>query len=642
MKSIKVKGIPKRAISDEEKISIDIWLPLELDTDTVKLLFCKNKYWFNTEAIQFDYKGEENGYKVFTKEQFSFCDYETRPEYVHYCCFEIKSNSGYIQWIKQDGNSNPILDEKLNHWVFTVYKNYEIPSWLKGNIMYQIFVDRFFKSEKIKPDNSDLNLKDREYIPWDKEPPKWESENGVFKNNEFYGGNLRGIQEKLPYLRSLNVGVLYLTPILYSKSNHRYDTMDYTLIDPDVGTLEDLQNLCDEAKKYNIHIILDMVFNHTSNEAIYEKSNPDWYLRNERGEYLYWWNFGDLRVLDKDNQEFQRFIFGRNGVIEMYLRCGVDGIRLDVADDLNDYFIAGIRDAMNRQDKETVLYGEVWDNAVKKEKDSRQRKFLLGKWLDSVMNYVLMDAMLRYVRYGNSEYLEKKIKEVLADYPAPAINSLMNIVGTHDTPRILNILAGEFMQESFYETDSVYPHIWDMEVNSPWKYFENGVELFNTYDFRAWEANNDLSETQYELARKRLKILVLIQFFLPGIPCIYYGDEVGMTGYKDPFNRASYPWNKKRDFKLLKFYKKIGEIRHNYADILAEGDLNLISIENDIMIFERVTDEKKILIALNRTNMETRNFRLPIEYCGQKYKILYSINNSSKTILKPYGAIILA
>ncbi|MDO5557685.1 MAG: glycoside hydrolase family 13 protein [Clostridia bacterium] len=643
MKQIKVNGMPEKAISDEEMISIDIWLPKELNTVCTNLLFCKNRYWLNTENIEFDYKGEEGGYKIFSK-TFKFNQYESRPEYVHYCCFEIRDDNGTTKWIKVNENKQPIIDEKKEHWVFTVYKEYEIPSWIKGAIMYQIFVDRFCKDEEFIKDNK-TDIEGREYIKWDKLPPKWASENGIFKNNEFYRGNLRGITKKLDYLCSLHVEVLYLTPIMYSKSNHRYDTINYEKIDPDVGTKKDLIELCEEARKRGMHIILDIVLNHTSNEAIYIKTKPEWYLRNERGEFYYWWDFDGMVVLDKGNQELQTYLFGQEGaagILDQYLDCGIDGFRIDVADELNDYTLAVCKEVLNRRNRETILYGEVWDNAVKKEQELRQRKFLLGKWLTSVMNYPVMDALLRFIRYGDNQYLKNTLEEIYKDYPTPAINSLMNIIGTHDTPRAINILVGEYMQEEYQKGDSVYPHIWDMEVNSPWKYYENGRERFDTQGFRQWEANNDLTLEMYETGKKLLKVLVILQYFLPGVPCIYYGDEVGVTGYKDPFNRKSFPWNLKKDEELLHFYRELGDIKFKNKDVLGEGDFNLIYLENDRMIFERVFGKSKILVAINRTKFSIKNLKIPSEYKRGQYKIIYSLNDSTKNLLNSYGAIILA
>lgn len=615
---IRVLDFPKEAIRVNQTFKVRLRISKDLKPSDVKLCYCHRYDWYRADKIQLEPD---------TKDNDSYIDYIAtvffNEAYVHYCCFELKLD-GKQKYLKRNIETNEpyITDGEGYHWDLTVYeRGFFTPDWAKGGTMYQIFVDRFSrKGSFFEPQEG------RKYhSSWDEEIVWKPNKQGEYESMDFYGGNLRGIKSHLRYLKSIGVNILYLTPIMYSSSNHRYDTLDYQKIDPDVGDWEDLKDLCQKAKEMDMYIILDMVFSHTGRNAIYTKSPETlaWYERNG-DKFNCWYGFDNLIIVNKNHPEYQEFVYGKNGVVDKCKKTGLKGLRLDVADDLTDQFIEGIKRSLG---KENILYGEVWENAIKKEKDNKERTYLLGKGLDSVMNYPFMDSMIRYIRYGNNKYLEKTIKEILSDYPKDAVDVLMNFVGTHDTPRILNMLTGIGMKEN----KDKYAHVWDMERDGEW----DQVGHFDTLQFRTWEYQNDkLSKENYKQAKKMLKVLAVMQFFLPGIPCIFYGDEVGIQGNKDPFNRKPYPWNK-RDKNLLVFYKKLGKLRRKYKEILAEAELEIVKLDESVFIFKRKEQEDVLTIAINRTN------RAQVVNIENKGEIVFNINKSDKKSLQPYGAIII-
>ena len=471
--------------------------------------------------------------------------------------------------------------------------DFKTPDWLPGGIMYQIFPDRFYfsgeKKEGIYPDKKIQE-------DWNNIPDWRPNGFGMITNSDFFQGDLKGIQMKLPYLQELGVTCIYLNPIFEAYSNHRYDTGDYEKIDPILGTEADFKELCAEAKKLGIRIINDGVFSHTgsdskyfnregryqSNGAYNSTSSPyyTWYKFIQWPNiYNSWWGFNTLPEVEELSNSFNEYINGENGIVRKWIKNGNSGWRLDVADELPDEFIEHIREAIKAEDPEALLLGGVWEDASNKESYGSRRRFLYGKELDSVMNYPFRDAILGFLDCGDGKYMLEMIMTIVENYPRPVLRSLMNHLGTHDTERVITLLAGE-------------------------RLYGRG---------REWQASTMLSPEQREYGLRRMRLASGILYTLPGVPCIYYGDEVGVEGYKDPFNRRTFPWGHE-DKDLLQWYKDLGKMRHS-CSCLVDGDLIDYNSEGRTMAYLRADENDMLLCVFNAADY-TITFRVPDEFIG--------------------------
>lgn len=479
-------------------------------------------------------------------------------------------------------------------WQQTVYDPaFDTPEAVRGGIMYQIFPDRFYDSGKEKhgvPADRVLHT-DKNDIP------VWQPDgNGKILNNDYYGGDLAGIIEKLPYIASLEVTMIYLNPIFEAHSNHRYNTADYMKIDPLLGNEDDLRELCFKAEKYGITVILDGVFSHTGSDSIYfnrEKrygsggayNDPlspyrPWFTFKPDGTYASWWGIDTLPETDEENPSFIDFITGKNGVLEKWFGCGIGGIRLDVADELPDKFIDALYKKVKSFGSDKLIIGEVWEDASNKISHGGRRRYLLGGQLDSVMNYPFADAVLEFLRYGNAERFADTVVTVCENYPKPALDCLMNHIGTHDTARILSRLVS-------FETENAS---------------------------RAEQAAHKLTAEEYSRAKQLLKSAAVLQYTLPGFPSLYYGDEAGMTGGSDPFNRTYFPWGG-ADGELTAFYTKLGGIRRALG-CLAGGAFRIYSAMLSCVSYIREDENEKVFIAVNKNPHEI-DFYLPDDFCNK-------------------------
>lgn len=488
--------------------------------------------------------------------------------------------------------------------------------WL-GRTAYQIMPDRYYRTKGVpKDDSGGRILKD-----WDDRMPNWQPDSdGVYRNNFFYGGTLKGIEKKLNYISSLGFDLIYLNPIEQSSSYHHYDVGDHMLIDPWLGTWDDFKSLCTAAKEFNILIVVDLVFNHTGINSTYygnlEYSN--WYKKNADGSQSFWWGFKDLPECNTMNVDYQNSM---TKVVEKYLENGASGIRLDLGENLPKEFLRAI-EKVREKHPEVIFIGEMWDIATNKS----DPKIFDGQ-LDSVMNYPMADAILRWVRWGMFEHFKYNFDKIYQSYPKNVQQVLFNNIGTHDTPTTLTMLAGECMSQDVFGK-----RIWDIE--SRWLH---GIK-FDTYGFRKYEADNDmLSNEKYDIAAKLAKIAIAIMYNLPGIPCIFQGTEIGETGYKDPFNRKPYNWEK-QDKEMQKFVQRLGIYRKANSDILATADVRIISIDEKILILERYTDDgQRIIIAVNRT---ADNAILHLKNVGENLKTALEYDACTKWYLSPYGIYI--
>lgn len=570
---------PTGAVKNGESIHFRITLPRDTHCTAAYLLidqesggsFCQDMFWcgMNGEA------GE-----------WWECHFIPKETGLYFYHFEFKTDHGRRRLSR--GYGGEAIPQGYDKWQLTVYsREYSVPKWLRGGIMYQIFPDRFHRSENAP----DLHALPEQYSyrkihdNWDDLPVWQPNANGKITNDDFFGGNLKGIEEKLPYIAALGATCIYLNPIFEAHSNHRYDTADYSRIDPILGTEEDFRSLCETAERFGIRILLDGVFSHTGSDSIYfnregrydepgayrsrESRYFPWYHFSEwPDKYDSWWGFDTLPNVNERNPEFMDYINGENGIVRKWIAAGAAGWRLDVADELPDEFIDSLNNAVKEESKEALVLGEVWEDASSKTAYGKRRRYLLGGQLDTVMNYPFRDAILSYLLGGDAASFFEQIESILEHYPPDCIHALMNHIGTHDTARAITVLAG----------DPVYNHD------------------------RKWQSEHELSPNQRELGLYKMRLASLIQYTLPGIPCLYYGDEVGLEGYKDPFNRKTYPWEDAEN-DLMLWYRTLGRFRAG-NDILSDGSFRKILSQDDVIAYERYhlieTEEAALLILLNR------------------------------------------
>lgn len=461
--------------------------------------------------------------------------------------------------------------------------SYSAPEWFSGGIMYHVFVDRFKRGE------GDISLREDALIneDWDEGIPQYVKKQGdPLVNNMFFGGNLWGVIEELGYLSSLGVTVIYLSPIFKAYSNHKYDTGNYFEIDEMFGGESAFVALIKKAREYGIRIILDGVFNHTGDDSLYfdkygkyggvgaysNSNSPfrEWFsFRKYPEEYESWWGIKILPKLNHECDECREYFVGDGGVLQKYVKMGIGGWRLDVADELSDRFLYDMRKIVkNASNDEAILIGEVWENAADKIAYGRRRRYFRGGQLDSVMNYPLRNGILGFIQNADAMMLADTLKNIYSSYPKSVCDSLMNLLGTHDTERILTIL-GQSEQDRM--TDE----------------FEDNDVL----------AHKKMSPERYDAAVKLLKVAATIQYTVYGVPSVFYGDEAGLEGYHDPFCRKPYPW-KKQNKDLLGYYRRLGQLRRNY-DVFKTGEFRVLEAKDGFIAYERTLGKKRIVVIAN-------------------------------------------
>lgn len=536
-----------------------------------------------------------------------------------YFRFEFDTRYGHLIYAKADGDFHPVYkwkDENVHAFQWTVTEDgYRTPDSFAGGIMYHVFVDRFSKSEQFPemPRRTDAEYNDDWYhgIPQHAKYP-----GGQVENNEFFGGNLWGVAEKLPYLQSLGVTVLYLSPIFCAYSNHKYDTGDYETVDASFGGDAAFAHLLGAAAECGIRIICDGVFNHTGDDSRYfnrygkydslgayqSKESPyfPWYrFRSYPDEYDCWWGVKVLPALYSGNSAFRDYICGENGILHKWMRMGVSGWRLDVADELDDSFLCDLRRRVKAENADGIVYGEVWEDASNKIAYDRRRRYFRGGQLDSVMNYPFRDGILAFVRDGDADALAHVVHMVLRHYPAGCTHLLMNLLGTHDTERIISALAAEPCGD------------------------RDNDEL----------ALAHMTEEERTRGRCLVCLASVLQFTLPGIPCIYYGDEVGMEGYRDPLNRRPFPWGRE-DKVLLTHYRRLAAIRREHR-VFACGETDIIRAEDRVFDFVRSCDGEALRICVNRSD---RSYSIDGTYIdlltGDTWSGSVSVDPDTAVILK--------
>ncbi|ATW28215.1 glycoside hydrolase family 13 protein [Candidatus Formimonas warabiya] len=523
------------------------------------------------------------------------------------------------------GNNGEKLGGQGELWMGSYPPEYQItvyregpppPQWFREGIIYQIFADRFFAGSG----GQALHMKKGCFIH-----DRWEDTPVYFQHPytgayifDFFGGNLEGVKEKLPYLKEMGVSIIYFNPIFQSPSNHKYDTGDYHQIDPMLGTNEIFQDLCQRAREMGIQIILDGVFSHTGSDSIYfnkEGNYPDlgayqsqespyypWYRFEEfPRKYDCWWGIETLPNVNEMEPSYREFIIdGPDSVLRYWIKQGAKGWRLDVADELPDEFIAGFRKVMKETDPAAVLIGEVWEDASNKVSYGNWRQYLLGDELDSVMNYPFRNILIHFVLGLKDGWkTHQALMSLSENYPRYHFYTTMNLLGSHDVARILTVLGEAPLESSLPKPEQAM--------------------------FR-------LAPEQKELAVRRLKLLCLWQMTFPGVPAVYYGDEAGMEGYDDPLNRGTYPWGKE-NMELVDWYQRVICLRNRYQvlrtgawfPVYAQGDVYgyVRKITNHRDLFHEQAKNGTALILLNRNPREKVSVPVHVgRWCPQEMKDL--------------------
>ena len=543
-----------------------------------------------------------------------------------YYWFEVETG-GEIRYLvcdrdKADGSGKPSetrpdfhSHERFSHYAFqiTVYDDaFETPEWLRGAVIYQVFPDRFARSPERMP-TEEAVMADRPerifHANWEEDVDWMGRPDTGYIACDFFGGSLKGIEEHLDHIAAMGADVIYLNPVFEARSNHRYDTADYTRVDPLLGTEEDLVSLCATARVRGIHVVLDGVFSHTGADSVYfnrlyrypgagawqeamgERRSPYFFWYSIRGDgdsiqYDSWWGFPELPTINKDDLSYRAFILGESGILRRWIRAGISGWRLDVSDELPDSFLREIRRTVKREDPEAAVIGEVWEDASNKISYGSFRDFAFGATHDSVMGYPFRNALLNWLsRRSTAPEMVNALETIRENYPPVFFHCVMNLIGSHDVPRALTVLSG-------------HPDPGDRDS----------------------QAAVHLSTEERERGLRLLRLAVVFQAVFPGAPSLYYGDETGMEGFRDPFNRRTFPWGHV-DADLVEHFSKVFSWRKRYpvlktgaCDFRAEG-LDVVAIRRYLVdgrdAFGRTVDGSSQIEAWINRSGEERQIATP-------------------------------
>ncbi len=602
------------AFSVNDTLNITIKIPRQMQIVSPKFIICRDG-GEDSEIIP-EYGGYQGGCDTFSLSLHleTLCGEE--PSGLFYYEFRFERNYRTLYTSSVNNFDFTLSEKPARRFLLLVYEaGFTTPQRFFGGIMYHIFVDRFAKSARETPVRSDARLES----DWENGMPDFAPYPGApLKNDQFFGGSLWGVLEKLDYLQSLGVNCIYLSPIFKSYSNHKYDTGDYMEIDEMFGGKEAFESLLSECRRRGIRVILDGVFNHTGVDSRYfnkygrydsvgayqseQSEYSDWYhFIRFPDQYESWWGIEILPKLNIRSRSCREFLVGKGGVCESYIKRGCSGWRLDVADELNDDFLDRLRAAVKHVDPEALIVGEVWENAAEKVAYGVRRRYLRGRQLDSVMNYPTKNAIIDFVRNGDCTFLYNTVTEIYATYPRCVCDCLMNILSTHDTERILTALAGPSAEG---------------------------------------RSNTELSVLRLDAhARRRgvdlLKIASTLQYTLYGFPSVFYGDEAGIEGYRDPFCRMPFPWGRE-DPELLAHYRFLGKLRRAHGAFTG-GAFRVTAHNGGLFAFVRENAGETLLILINRASFTIR-YQTDSPYrdlytgaCGEEYA---EIDPDSFRILK--------
>lgn len=577
---------PFGALKTDEQAEFCLHLPKDGVYRNPFMLLYHADEWDHPQRIAMSFVRAERTYNVYS------CRLSLPAPQLYFYSFEALENGLVKRLSRNPDHTGIFVDSPTLFWQLTVYSAaFETPEFLKGGFIYQIFPDRFCFSG-IRKDNipPDRKLHDN----WYEMPDYLPDAQGKITNSDYFQGDLRGVISKLDYLRTLGVTCIYLNPIFEAHSSHRYNTANYFKVDPLLGNEEDVRELCSLGASMGISVILDGVFSHTGDDSIYfnrkhrytepgaynskESRFYHWYHFSEwPDKYEAWWGFDTLPNVQESNDDFIDFICGEKGVLHYWLSLGVSGFRLDVADELPDKFLDALTASVKAYNPQAVVLGEVWEDASNKVAYGVRKRYFLGAQLDSVMNYPFKDGIIQFIRDGRASELNDTVLTILENYPKPVVDVLMNPLSTHDVERAITMLVGEPLNGRDRNWSMSHHFLDDMT-------FRRGKSLF-------------------ELAQ-------VLQFFLPGVPSLYYGDEAGMSGYRDPFNRCTYPWNQV-DEKLLAFTQNLSALRAKYRLLLSDADFMPVYCDNSVYCFTRSKGGSGLFIAVNRG---TADFMLDLPF----------------------------
>ncbi|HAL88459.1 MAG TPA: alpha-glycosidase [Clostridiales bacterium] len=551
---------------------LHIHIPCAVQATAVKCLMQYEDGRTTAQEVFFSKARTEDPYEIWQ------ADFSIHQEGLYFYYYYIDTPSGGFRLFKQGDDTN--MEAGALWQVSCVPADFHTPVWARGATIYQIFPDRFRKSG-----DCDLTGKLTPYTvhpSWNEEVDWRPTEDDLVLNNDFFGGNFRGITEKLDYIADLGVNLLYLNPISKSFSSHRYDTGDYKTPDPMLGTEADFAELCRQAHARGIRVILDGVYSHTGSNSPYfnregqfdslgaynsqESPYYSWYtFQHWPDRYTCWWNFDTLPTVNKLDPAFVNFIIAdEDSVVAHWMKLGADGFRLDVADELPDEFIRLLRRRIKAINPDALLLGEVWEDASAKIAYNRRRTYFTAGELDSVMNYPFRTAIIDYVRgHDGGAALKETVMSIVENYPPEVVQCNMNLLGTHDTPRILTALVDDF----------------------------NGT--------REEMSKRHLSRNQFDIAYDRLLMAAFLQYTLPGSPSLYYGDEAGMEGGRDPFNRRPYPWGRENT-EILDHFRQLGKLRREHPAFRL-GDIRFFQAGDRHIGFTRSYAGKTYRVCCNRS-----------------------------------------
>ncbi len=509
----------------------------------------------------------------------------------------------------------------------TIYDDaLKTPDFFKGRLMYQIFPDRFARGEdatfRMEQAKRQSNAKERIFHESFHEDVDFlgKPETG-YMACDFFGGTLLGIQNHLDDLREMGVSILYFNPIFRARSNHRYDAADYMQIDPLLGDEEDFRRLCAEAAARRMKIVLDVSFSHTGADSRYFNKYgrfdsigawqeakgeglsdySSWYhfyqplgaalQEGQEPVYESWWGFTDLPSVNENDLQFRDYILGEEGVVRHWLRQGAEGFRLDVSDELPDDFLRDLYHTVKTEKPSALVLGEVWEDASAKISYGHYRDFVYGNTHDSVMGYPFRNAVIRFIKgQSDAAQMNEALEEIREHYPPEIFAVSMHHLGTHDTARFVTEVAG-----------APDPGTRELQVKQT------------------------LSQSQRERGERAYLLAASLMLAYPGMPSIYYGDEYGMEGYRDPFNRR--PIERNRKTPLTAAIKRLGRLRQAHT-VLETGHYRLLHAEGSVFAFERyaVGDQdafghrihgvKRAAAVLVRDPV-----KYSFDYMGQRYEI---------------------
>jgi len=562
---------PFGTLTPGQECTLNIQIPASVQTTAVTCVL-NYEHGETAQHIPFTFRMKKGPYETYTAK------FSIPYTGLYFYFFRVETRTGCFSLYKQGDDTNM---EDGDLWqVSCVPADFKTPDWAKGATIYQVFPDRFYKSGKV-----DLTGKLEPYTVhpnWYEEVDWRPTPEGVVLNNDFYGGNFRGIAEKMDYIASMGTTILYLNPISKSFSSHRYDTGDYKTPDPMLGTMADFKHMVDTAHSYGIKVILDGVYSHTGSDSLYFNKNgtfsgvgayqsPDspyrnWYtFYNWPDSYHSWWNFDTLPTVNKMHPDFIKYIItDEDSVIAHWLKTGIDGFRLDVADELPDEFLKLLYDRVKEINPDALVLGEVWEDASNKRAYGKRRQYFTNAELDSVMNYPFRTAIINFIRgWDSGKALKDTVMSIVENYPPQVVACNMNLLGTHDTPRILTALVDDF----------------------------DGS--------REEKARRRLSRNQFDVASERLLAASFLQYMLPGSPSLYYGDEACMEGYKDPFNRRPFPWGRE-DWEFQNHFRRLGKLRREHP-ALRTGDIQFFQAGDKHIGFTRSCEGETLKIYCNRS-----------------------------------------